>query len=148
MSTTTIRPARAAESAIIRTIVRAAHLNPINLHWERFLVAEEAGRIIGVGQVRIHRAGSRELASLAVLPEAQGRGIGRALTQALLAREHGPIFLFCAEPTAQFYVRFGFAVAPASETPPDLRLLQMGAGVISAIGALSGKPRVVMMLRG
>jgi hypothetical protein len=44
-------------------MVREARINPRNLHWSRFLLAEEGGRIVGIGQVKIHKNGTREVAS-------------------------------------------------------------------------------------
>ena len=55
-----------------------------------------------------HGDGSRELASLAVLPEWQGRGVGRALVHALLDGEPGPIYLTCAAGLEGYYEQFGF----------------------------------------
>lgn len=110
-------------------------------------MAEDGRRVIGIGQIRLHQAGTRELASLVVVPELQGQGVGRALVEALLAREQGPVFLFCAARLVGFYQRFGFTVVRGSAAPCDLWLLWLGAGVISAGAALLGRPGVVMMRR-
>src|SRR3954452_12851211 len=86
-----IRPASAEDQYAITAIVRAALINPSGLDWRRFLLAQWGQDVIGVGQVRLHRDGSRELASIAVVPEWQGQGVGSALIRALLARETGPL---------------------------------------------------------
>jgi hypothetical protein len=71
----TIRPAVRADDAAIRALVRREHLNPLGRNWRNFLVAEdEAGRLIAIGAVKTHGDGSRELASIATVPEARGRG--------------------------------------------------------------------------
>src|SRR6266540_3252707 len=88
-----IRPAVAADQSAIKMIVRAARINPTGLDWPRFLVAEESGGLIGVGQVKPHRDGSREVASIAVVPEWQGRGVGAAIVRGLVARENGVLHL-------------------------------------------------------
>jgi hypothetical protein len=49
-----IRPTRAKERWTIRRIVWCARINPFDLDWRRFLVAEENGNIVGVGQVKLH----------------------------------------------------------------------------------------------
>jgi N-acetylglutamate synthase-like GNAT family acetyltransferase len=74
--TPVIRRARAADQADITTLVREARLNPRGLHWSRFLVADDDGRIVGVAQLRLHSDGARELASLVVKPEYRGQGFG------------------------------------------------------------------------
>jgi N-acetylglutamate synthase-like GNAT family acetyltransferase len=118
----TIRPATADDQRTIRSIVYAARLNPLSLHWPAFMVAEEARRIVGIGQVKAHRDGSRELASIAVLPEHQSQGIASEIIAALVAKESGPLYLMCLEARRGFYARFGFREVPASELPTWIRL--------------------------
>jgi hypothetical protein len=67
-----IRPASADDQYAITAIVRAARIYPRDLDWQRFLLAQWGQDIIGVGQVRPHRDGSRELASIWA-PLATGR---------------------------------------------------------------------------
>lgn len=103
-------------------MVRAARINPSGLEWQRFIVAEEAGAIVGAGQVKPHRDGTRELASIAVVPDRQGRGIGSAIVNALIAREHGEVLhLTCRSQLQGYYERFGFALLEPAEYPPYLR---------------------------
>ena len=116
-----IRPAVEADQYAIRMIVRAALLNPFGLDWPRFLVAEESGGLIGIGQVKPHRDGSRELASIAVVPEWQGLGVGRALVTSLIAREGGALHLMCESRNAPFYERFGFRRIERAQMPAYFR---------------------------
>jgi N-acetylglutamate synthase-like GNAT family acetyltransferase len=116
----TIRPAAAGDQSAITAMVRAAKLNPFRLRWRDFLVAEMDGRIVGVGQVRPHGDGSRELASLVVTSDHRGAGIGSQLVGALLAREAGPVYLFCREQLAAFYTPFGFERQDPRELPAAL----------------------------
>src|SRR5215207_11554125 len=88
-----IRPAAADDQFVITAIVRAALINPRDLDWRRFLLAQWGQDVVGVGQVKPHRDGSRELASIAVVPEWQGNGVGGALIRALLSRATGPLYL-------------------------------------------------------
>jgi amino-acid N-acetyltransferase len=120
-----IRPARSDEQELIRAQVRAERLIPFGLRWPRFLVAELAGEVAGFGQVKQHRDGSRELASLVVLPQHRGRGVGAALVQALLAQQPDqPIFLLCPAQRGSFYARFGFQPAGRAQLPPYFRRLR------------------------
>lgn len=129
----TIRPARQDEAgAIWRAVVRAK-LPPRDLDWRRTLVAEQGGRMVGVGQLRPHADGSHELASLAVLPAAQGKGAGSALVAALSARAPGRLYLFCREGLVGYYARLGFAPLPTdAPLPAELaRRVAFGRRVLS-----------------
>ena len=117
----TIRPTVETDQAEIKSLVRVARINPRNLHWSRFLVAEEGGRIIGVRQVKIHKDGTREVASGVVRPEYRRRGISAELMRALLSRERGPLYLMCDEKWARYYELFGFFRVGPSELPLDFR---------------------------
>ena len=127
-------------------MIREAGINPMNLRWPHFLVAEEGGRIVGVGQVKQHGDGSRELASLAVIPARQGGGIGSALLRELLARHgHELLHLTCRREMQGYYERFGFQRVPRSKYPPYFaRFLP----VFNAIGRLFGQQIVVMRREG
>ncbi len=113
-----IRPATEQDQDTIKHIVRAARINPMDLDWRRFWIAEAAGAVIGVGQIKPHKDGSRELASLAVIPERQGQGVGSALVCALMAHEKPPLFLFCQDALEAYYARFGFRKIGAEEMTP------------------------------
>lgn len=141
-----IRPATAADATSIRSIVRAAGINPVGLDWRRFLVADDGGRVVGVGQVKPHGDGSRELASIAVVPERQGEGIGRRIVGELLARESGPVYLMCQRRLAPFYRRFGFAALTPREMPPSLRWPSRVANGL--IWLLRRAERISVMRRG
>ncbi len=141
-----MRPAVQADQPAITAIVRAAGINPLSLHWQRFLVTEEGGRIIGLAQMKPHWDGSRELASLAVVPERRGNGIGSALVRALLAGERGPIYLTCREPLESYYARFGFCRLVNREMPPYFRRLSRLTGAISFVTAPFGvRWRIIVM---
>jgi N-acetylglutamate synthase-like GNAT family acetyltransferase len=115
----TIRPAAADDQPTIRRLVREAHINPRDLNWPNFVVAEDDGAIVGVGQVKAHRDGSRELASIAVVPARQRQGIGRALIETLLTREQGAaLHLTCRSELQSYYERFGFRRLERAEYPP------------------------------
>lgn len=146
----TIRPAVEADGATIKSMVRAARLVPTNLHWSRFLVAEVEGRrIVGMWQVKVHKRGTREVASGMVLPEYRQRGISAKLMHALLDREHGPLYLRCNEKWARYYEQFGFRRVEPSELPADFRKDYRIGTTIVAIRFLFArrKPRLIPMKR-
>jgi N-acetylglutamate synthase-like GNAT family acetyltransferase len=102
----------------IRRLIKEAGINRMSLHWPNFVVAEKDGAVVGIGQVKAHGDGSRELASLAVVPPLQGHGIGSALIKALLARERGVVHLTCRSQLQHYYERFGFRRLEPAEFPP------------------------------
>jgi N-acetylglutamate synthase-like GNAT family acetyltransferase len=118
-----IRPASEADQPHIHDIVRRARIKPFDLKWSRFLLAEtEAGEVIGCGQIKNHRDGSRELASIAVEEAWRHRGIASELIEKLLVGVAEPVWLICQGRLVGFYERFGFAEkSPTEETPKHLR---------------------------
>ncbi len=126
-----IRPARAAEQATIGSIVHEGQINPNGLDWRRFLVADDQGVIVGIGQVKPHSDGSRELASIAVIPKRQGQGIARTIIESLLARESEPLVLMCRAQHESLYERFGFRRMRAPEMPRSMRRLSRAIALAS-----------------
>lgn len=139
-----IRPARAADQRTIKSIVRAARISPFGLEWPRFLIAELADdqTIIGVGQVKRHRDGSRELASIAVIPEYRHQGVASAIIRALIEREDETLFLTCRRELEGFYVRFGFEAVPRSALPPFLARIYLAARLFSPLLSLFNAQRL------
>jgi amino-acid N-acetyltransferase len=140
----TIRPAIEADQPTIVRMIREARLNRMSLHWLDFVVAEEDSAIVGVGQVKAHGDGSRELASIAVAPARQGEGIGRAIIEALLAREPGTLHLTCRRELEGYYERFGFRRLERAEYPRYFgRLIPL----VNVVARLFGT-RILVMRRG
>lgn len=139
-----LRPASAADEPAIRAIIRKEGLNPLSVHWKNFLLAEDSQRkIVGIGTVKQHADGSRELASIAVLPEWRGRGAAGLIIRTLLAQEQGPLYLTCRDTMVPFYIRFGFRRIEKEEMTPYFRRLFRILGIaIRVIHA--GKGPVVM----
>jgi N-acetylglutamate synthase-like GNAT family acetyltransferase len=127
-----IRPAARTEAAAIRALIRAVRINPTGLDWRRFLVAVAAdGQVVGTGQVKLHRDGSRELASIAVRPAFRERGIAGAIIARLLDREgQRPLYLVCRAALRKFYERFGFRTAGPAELPPYFQRLKRLGDII------------------
>ncbi|HYR48943.1 MAG TPA: GNAT family N-acetyltransferase [Candidatus Eisenbacteria bacterium] len=137
-----VRPATEADQPTIRRFVKDARLNPMSLNWPNFVVAEEAGTVVGVGQVKPHGDSSRELASIVVEPARQGQGIGSAVIKTLLASNPGVVLhLTCRSELQGYYERFGFRRLRRAEYPPYFsRLIPL----VNVIGRFAGFQILVM----
>lgn len=104
-----LRRAREEDAPVIRKIIHDAQINPFSLHWQHFLLAvDEGGRVVGTGQIKTHSDGTRELASIAVIPEFRKRGVARQIIEGLLAETQPPLYLTCRASLGNFYQKFGF----------------------------------------
>lgn len=113
-----LRAATEEDARVIRNLVRIGQINPMGLKWERFMVAEsENGDVIGCCQVKQHRDGSNELASLAVDPDWRGKGIARALIEYFLEIYPRDLYLMCRSSLGQMYEKFGFREVPEAKLP-------------------------------
>jgi N-acetylglutamate synthase-like GNAT family acetyltransferase len=142
-----LRPAAAADEPAIRAIIRSEGLNPLSLHWRNFLLAVDADeRIVGIGAVKQHGDGSRELASIAVVSSFRGRGVAGVVITTLLAREAGPLYLTCRETMVPFYERFGFRRIGGDELTPYFHRLTRIVGVVIRVFRAGHGP--VVMKKG
>jgi predicted N-acetyltransferase YhbS len=139
-----IRPATADDQARISKIVRAAGINPTGLRWRRFLVAEAGATIIGTVQLKPHRDGTVELASLTVLPGQQGAGIGGALVRAAQERGPRPLYLTCISHIEGYYQRLGFRRVAPRDLPRDLGRIYVAGNVLLG---LTRQPTRVLVMR-
>jgi N-acetylglutamate synthase-like GNAT family acetyltransferase len=145
-----IRPAVKADGAAIRALIRQAQLNPLDLDWRWFLFGDDRGAVVACAQVRPHSGGTRELASVAVAPSHRGRGLGRAIAEAAIAREPvRPLYLYTESRTVAFWERFGFRPVGGSSIPHDLRgalrIANMATAVFSLV--MRERYRIVVMRR-
>lgn len=138
----TIRPARQEDQQTIVTFIRQAKINPRNLHWERFLVAEENGKVVGIRQVKIHAQGTQEVASGFVLPEYRRQGISARLMNEILSREKGTLYLMCRDKRAPYYEQFGFQQVNTNQLPSDFRKEYWLGRFITTLISLFGKDKV------
>jgi N-acetylglutamate synthase-like GNAT family acetyltransferase len=137
-----IRKADQGDQAAITTIVRRAHLNPRGLAWRGFVVAERNGSIVGVAQVRVHRDGTHELASLVVRPSLQGRGIASRMIAALLADDRGEMYTLIDRRFADHFRQWGFLPVDSGRLPRSmLRTYRIGR-VVTGIASILTRKRV------
>ena len=87
-----------------------------------FVVAEEDGRIIGCGALHLYGTHLAEIRSIAVSPQSKGRGVGRALVNALMeeARRHSVSCVCLFTRTPEFFGHLGFEVANRDELPDKI----------------------------
>jgi len=136
-----IRSAIQADQKTIARIIRDAGINPMSLDWHRFVIAEDAGLVVGIGQVKQHDDGSRELASIAVIPERQRQGIASEIIRALLANERANLYLVCRDELESFYAHFGFYRIGQKEMSPYFRKI---IRVVNIFARVAGRRGVVM----
>lgn len=117
-----LREATQSDDREIREMIHAAGINPMGLDWRRFVLAvTERGEIAGCGQVKPHRDGSLELASISVQPGWQRQGAARQIIEYLLKQNPGPLYLTCRSGLGPFYEKFGFRTIDLAEMPPYFR---------------------------
>jgi N-acetylglutamate synthase-like GNAT family acetyltransferase len=131
---TTIRPAREAEATQIRDLIHLVGINPMGLDWQRFVVGvNDQDEILGCGQLKPHGKEVLELASIAVYPEHQGKGIARAVIESLLKDSPRPLYLMCQSSLGPFYEKFGFHAISYEEMPRYFQRMSKLAGLITTL---------------
>jgi N-acetylglutamate synthase-like GNAT family acetyltransferase len=161
-----LRAATMHDQPLIHLWVRRAKLNPLGLRWQNFLVAErmdialrqrsydtlaafgrqhieaaaqevELPRVVGIGQVRPHRDGTQELASLVVHEAVRGQGVGSLLVRALIVQAQLPLYLMCNSDKVPYYARFSFVeVTTAAQVPRALRAYYRLGRVVAHVARL------------
>lgn len=105
---------------------------------------------MGIRQVKIHKDGTREVASGFVLPEYRRQGISARLMNENLSRDSGTLYLMCRDIRAPYYEKFGFQKVDSKGLPPDFHQEYMIGRIITTLGSLFAKDRVriIPMKRG
>jgi len=87
-----------------------------------FCVYEQEGRIAGVCSLFIYWADLAEVRSLAVEPEFEGKGIGRAVTEACIAEARDLLIrrVFALTYKTAFFERLGFRVVNKIDLPEKI----------------------------
>ena len=89
-------------------------------HIKEYVVAEALdGSLVGCGSLKVYSTGLAEIAGLAVRDDQQGRGVGKALVEALVvdARALGLNEIFGLTRKPLFFMRLGFRVAEKEQFP-------------------------------
>jgi N-acetylglutamate synthase-like GNAT family acetyltransferase len=129
-----IRPAMEAEAAQIRDLIHLVGINPMSLDWKRFVVAvDDRDEMLGCGQIKPHGHDVLELASIAVYPEHQGKGIGRAIIENLLQNSPRPLYLMCESANGPLYEKFGFREISYGEMPRYFQRISRVAGLVTTL---------------
>ena len=131
---TSIRPARETEAAQIQDLIHLVGINPMGLDWKRFVLAvNERDEMLGCGQLKPHGREVLELASIAVYPEYQGKGIARAIIEYLLKYGPRPLYLMCQSSLGPFYEKFSFKAISYEEMPRYFQRMSRLAGLITTL---------------
>jgi N-acetylglutamate synthase-like GNAT family acetyltransferase len=142
-----LRPASESDRGAIRSLIREAGINPLGLDWRRFLLAVEGGdRIIGCGQIRVHRDGSSELASIAVREDRRGCGVATGIILRLLEGAAPPLWLICRGELTSFYQPFGFKkVEDVIEIPEGWRRVRVLVRALRIFRKIGGQGSIMIM---
>ncbi len=137
-----VRPAVAADQEAILALARGERLNPTDLDWPRFFVAEHQGVLVGAVQMRLHRDGARELGTLVVAPQARNQGVAARLIGTLLSHNRGRVFMVTGRKHAQHYARWGFSPIRPCQAPRGVsRNYWMGTCAGYVFATLQRRPR-------
>jgi N-acetylglutamate synthase-like GNAT family acetyltransferase len=119
-----LRPATSEDFSAIKKLIRLVDINPTGLDWRRFVIAVDAsGRMLGCGQLKPHRGGILELASIAVEPAERHKGLASAIIDHLLSQAPRPLYLTCLLSMDPFYEKWGFRRLELNEMPAYFRRL-------------------------
>jgi len=131
---TNVRPARETEAGQIKDLIHLVGINPMGLDWNRFVVAvNDRDEMIGCGQLKPHGQDVLELASIAVYPEHQGKGVARAIIEYLLKDSPRPLYLMCESSNGPLYEKFGFRAISNAEMPRYFQRISKLAGLVSTL---------------
>lgn len=134
----TLRPAAPADEMTIHRLVREAQINPLGIHWERFVVIESPQRtVVACGQIKRHSDGTHELASLVVDPAWRGQGLARRIIEHLIAHHAGPLFLMCESSLEPLYEKFGFVRLADADLPRYFRRMKFLMQLPEKLGGFS-----------
>jgi N-acetylglutamate synthase-like GNAT family acetyltransferase len=147
MTKFSLRPAIAEDFPAIKRLINVVQINPTGLDWHRFVIAvDERGRMIGCGQLKPHGKDVIELASIAVEPSEQRRGVARAVIEYLIIQAPRPLYLTCLTSMGVFYEKWGFKAVELGEMPTYFRRLVQLINVMHVWGSWADKLLVMKLM--
>jgi amino-acid N-acetyltransferase len=142
-----LRPAKSEDFNAIKKLIYKVQINPTGLNWQRFVLAvDEAGNILGCGQLKPHGKEIIELASIAVEPSERNQGVARAVIEYLLKKSSRPLYLTCLSSMGPFYNKWGFRDLKIEEMPAYYRRLVKLVNLIPAWGTREDKLLVMKLM--
>ena len=160
MAAVHVRRARTADVPTIKNLVDhyagrvllAKEIVTLYESVQEFLVGELSGQVVGCGALHVLWEDLGEIRTVAVHPDAVGRGVGHAIVGALIerARELGLKRLFVLTFEEKFFARHGFAEIDGTPVPPDVfaaMLRSYDAGVAEFLDLAHVKPNTLGNVR-
>jgi amino-acid N-acetyltransferase len=152
-----IRPARTSDIKGIRTLIDAFALQRRLLNKEtvtlyesvqEFTVAVEDGIVVGCGALHILWEDLAEVRTVAVAEHLHGKGVGRKILEAIIARakEIGVARIFCLTFETEFFGSLGFKEIQGTPVEPEVYaelLRSYDAGVAEFLDLESVKPNTL-----
>jgi N-acetylglutamate synthase-like GNAT family acetyltransferase len=106
----------------------------MGLDWKRFVVAAgDHDELLGCGQLKPHGPDVLELASIAVYPEHQGKGVARLIIEHLLKDSPRPLYLMCESGIGPMYEKFGFRPVTYDDMPRYFQRISKLAGLVTTL---------------
>ena len=152
-----IRPARTSDIKGIRALIDAFALQRRLLNKEtvtlyesvqEFTVAVEDGVVVGCGALHILCEDLAEVRTVAVAEDLHGKGVGRKILEAIIARAKviGVERIFCLTFETEFFGNLGFKEIQGTPVEPDVYaelLRSYDAGVAEFLDLESVKPNTL-----
>jgi len=152
-----IRPARTSDIKGIRALIDAFALQRRLLNKEtvtlyesvqEFTVAVEDGIVVGCGALHILWEDLAEVRTVAVAEHLHGKGVGRKILEAIIARAKtiGVERIFCLTFETEFFGSLGFKEIQGTPVEPDVYaelLRSYDAGVAEFLDLESVKPNTL-----
>jgi amino-acid N-acetyltransferase len=141
---TRIEPARSDDAPDVLRLLERSHLPIDGLldHLATTLVARQNGRIVGSAALEVYPDGAL-LRSVAVAPEAQGQGLGHALTEAAVRMAEAvraPSIYLLTTTAERYFPQFGFERIARADVPATVQSSVEFTSACPASAAVMRKP--------
>jgi N-acetylglutamate synthase-like GNAT family acetyltransferase len=144
-----LRAATSDDHPRIRRVIRQARLNPLGVSWRTFIIAEDSNEtFLGCAQIKLHKDGTQELASIYVHPAYRNQGIATEMIRELQGRSQMELWLTCRSSLGAFYAQFGFIeVTKPREMPPYFNVVWRLFRIIGCLVGVRGRLAVMKWKR-